>query len=93
MELPANYTDLDWRERRACRQQYVQEQGGKCHYCKADLSGEPPAKVKAKRINWRLFPQNFRKYPVHLHHDHETGMTIGAVHNYCNAVLWQYHGE
>jgi hypothetical protein len=30
---------------------------------------------------------------VHLHHSHETGMTIGAVHARCNAVLWQYHGE
>lgn len=32
-------------------------------------------------------------YPVHLHHDHKTGLTIGAVHAKCNAVLWQYYGE
>jgi hypothetical protein len=40
-----------------------------------------------------LFPKNFLKWPVHLHHSHDTGMTIGAVHSYCNAVLWQYHNE
>ena len=40
-----------------------------------------------------LFPPNFFKWPVHLHHSHDTGMTIGAVHARCNAVLWQYHGE
>jgi hypothetical protein len=28
-----------------------------------------------------------------LHHCHQTGLTIGAVHAKCNAVLWQYHGE
>jgi hypothetical protein len=49
--------------------------------------------VMSKKINVDLFPPNFFKWPVHLHHDHRTGMTIGAVHCRCNAVLWQYHGE
>jgi hypothetical protein len=40
-----------------------------------------------------LFPELFLKYPVHLHHSHVTGLTIGAVHAYCNAVLWVYHDE
>jgi len=30
---------------------------------------------------------------MHLHHNHETDMTEGAVHAYCNAVLWQYEGK
>ena len=46
-----------------------------------------------KWIDEELVPENFFKYPVHLHHSHYTGMTIGAVHANCNAVLWQYHGE
>lgn len=25
--------------------------------------------------------------------DHKTGMTEGAVHNYCNAVMWQYENR
>ena len=41
----------------------------------------------------RLFPESFFKYPVHLHHSHDTGKTIGAVHAYCNAVLWEYYGQ
>ena len=39
------------------------------------------------------FPQNFLQYPIHLQHNHDTGMTEGAVHNYCNAVMWQYEGR
>lgn len=91
-ELPVNYERLHWMERRKVRDQYIQQQDDKCQHCGADLAGQPPERILSKRINWRLFPKNFRKYPVHLHHSHETGMTIGAVHNYCNAVLWQYHG-
>lgn len=93
MELPVNYRSLEWPERREVRNEYVRLQSGCCHYCKKPLDGEPSPEVKAKPINWRRFPPNFLKHPVHLHHSHDTGLTIGAVHNYCNAVLWQYHGE
>lgn len=33
------------------------------------------------------------RYPVHLQHNHDTGMTEGAVHARCNAVMWQYLGR
>jgi hypothetical protein len=91
--LPARYDDMSWQERREVRLAYVQSQGGQCHHCKAALDGDPPQEIMRKRINWRLFPANFLKHPVHLHHSHDTGLTIGAVHARCNAVLWQYHGE
>ena len=42
---------------------------------------------------WDLFPPNFLKYKVHLQHNHSTGMTEGAVHALCNAVMWQYEGR
>ena len=90
MNLPQHYPSLHWTQRKAVREQYVQEQQGLCYYCKELLSIEP---AQDKKINWYLFPPNFLKYPVHLHHCHNTGYTIGAVHAYCNAVLWQYHGE
>lgn len=90
MELPQDYTKLDWRQKRMVREEYSFRQDGKCCHCGCDLQVRPK---QDKRINWRLFPNNFLKYPVHLHHDHKTGMTIGAVHSYCNAVLWQYYGE
>lgn len=93
MNLPQDYTQLSWQERRAVRLAYVAEQEGRCHYCGDSLNGPPPPSVTDKPIKRRLFPESFFKHPVHLHHDHGTGLTIGAVHNYCNAVLWQYHGE
>ncbi|OOV05784.1 hypothetical protein [Rhodoferax fermentans] len=93
MELPVNYNDTPFSERRAVREEYARIQEGKCSHCGAQLDGAPTAEILSKRINTRLFPENFFKWPVHLHHDHDTGMTIGAVHSTCNAVLWQYHGE
>ena len=90
---PQNYHRLTYPERKQLRLRYVEAQGGNCHFCKAPLASPPPAWVKRKRINWVLFPEGFLQWPVHLHHDHQTGMSIGAVHALCNAVLWCYHGE
>ena len=90
MKLPVDYNSLNWQELREVREEYIKRQGGKCHYCGAPLSGPPDNRA---HVNKKLFPPKFFNYPVHLHHDHTTGMTIGAVHAQCNAVLWQYHGE
>lgn len=93
MKLPTDYTKLDWQERKAVREQYVQEQKGLCFYCKGKLDKEAPKKITNKEIVWSYFPENFLKYPIHLQHNHDTGMTEGAVHNYCNAVMWQYQNK
>lgn len=90
---PVDYTKLEWWERKAKREEYVEFQKGLCYFCKEPLSGKPSKSVLNKRLNKRLFPKTFFQYPVHLHHSHDTGLTIGAVHSRCNAVLWQYHGE
>ena len=91
--LPVNYEQLDPSERKSVREQYIKKQNGKCYWCKCPLDADPPASVRTKRISWDRFPPNFLRYPVHLQHDHSTGMTEGAVHSYCNAVMWQYHGR
>lgn len=80
-------------DRAALRGRYVEQQGGLCHHCQGPLNEAPPEEIQAKHIDWRRFPPNFTRHPVHLHHSHRTGLTIGAVHSLCNAVLWQYHGE
>lgn len=90
MELPLYYDKLNWSERRLCREAYILKQKGLCYHCNTDLNTEPE---QDKVINTKLFPDNFFNNPIHLHHNHDTGLTIGAVHAYCNAVLWQYHGE
>jgi hypothetical protein len=93
MKLPVDYNTLTPSERRHVREEYIQLQSGKCSHCGESLDGPASAKMLEKKINRRLFPATFFQYPVHLHHCHVTGNTIGAVHNQCNAVLWQYHGE
>ena len=90
MKLPINYKLLDWRERRSVREEYIKLQKGKCFYCGEDLSKPAPKRILNKEIDWSLFPENFLKYPIHLQHNHTSGLTEGAVHNYCNAVMWQY---
>jgi len=80
-------------ERRLVREEYIRVQEGLCYHCKEPLNGEASEDVMSKQINENLFPPRFLDWPVHLHHSHVTGMTIGAVHARCNAVLWQYHGE
>ena len=92
-KLPVNYTKLEIYERKLVREQYIEEQHWKCYFCKQSLFESPPKKITDKKINWKLFPENFLKYPVHLQHNHTTWMTEWAVHAYCNAVMWQYHGK
>lgn len=93
IELPIKYGEVDWLTRKRACVQYVKDQGGLCYYCKNSLNEKPSKDVLSKWINTSLFPENFFEHPVHLHHSHETGFTIGAVHAQCNAVLWQHHGE
>lgn len=93
MKLPVDYNILSRPEIKLVRELYVENQGGKCFFCKSDLKDPAPSNILNKKINWKLFPENFLKYPVHLQHDHNSGMTEGAVHAYCNAVMWQYHGR
>lgn len=88
--LPVDYRNLEWYERKEVREQYVEEQKGNCMYCNHPLNTIAPEHITSKKINWSKFPDNFLKYPVHLQHNHTTGMTEGTVHNYCNAVMWQY---
>jgi len=93
INLPVMYDDITWVERKAVREQYVVEQDGKCWYCKLPLDGDPTVEVGNKWINKDIFPPDFLTHPIHLQHDHGTGLTEGAVHARCNAVLWQYYGR
>jgi len=92
-DLPVDYTKLTPYERREVRENYIAQQDGNCSHCGEPLHEQPSESVMRKKVSTSLFPTNFFKWPVHLHHSHKTGMTIGAVHCYCNAVLWQHHGE
>lgn len=93
MELPVKYNELDSTDKKLVRHRYIKLQENKCWYCKGDLNKNPPSEIINKRINWNNFPDGFLNYPIHLQHNHYTGLTEGAVHAYCNAVLWEYYGR
>ena len=90
-KLPIDYTRLSRQERREVRLQYIKEQNNLCYYCGKSLD-EVSLHI-FKPINESLFPEGFFNYPVHLQHCHNTGMTEGAVHSHCNAVMWEYDGR
>lgn len=92
-KLPVKYSKLSYKARKAVRNSYIELQKGKCWYCDAPLDGPPPEKITGLKIWWEYFPTGFLKNPIHLQHNHKTDETEGAVHAYCNAVLWQYEGR
>lgn len=93
MKLPVDYDSLSPKTKRLVREEYIKLQNNKCAYCGSDLNGDPAEEVLSKPVKERLYPPNFFASPIHLHHDHNTGQTKGAVHCHCNAVLWEYEGE
>ena len=93
IDTPIKYSESDPHTRRLARKQYAINQDRKCWYCGELLDDEPKRCVRDKKLNMDLFPDDFLNHPIHLHHDHETDLTIGAVHAYCNGVLWQYEGK
>lgn len=96
-KLPCNYRDLSVKDKILVRGEYVQQQGGLCLHCKNSLTLSANEYEKPHHpIDWSLFPggkEGFLKHPIHLHHDHKTGLTLRAVHSFCNAWLWFYLGE
>lgn len=92
-KLPQKYAELNVNQRREIRELYVIKQKGLCKHCEQPLEGDPSWQIRHTAINLKLFPEGFFNYPIHLHHSHKTGMTLGTVHNRCNAYLWQYRGE
>ena len=93
ISLPVEYDNLTIPMRKIVREEYKRVQENKCYFCKADLDGLPHEKYRNWRVNSRMFPQGFFNSPQHLHHSHDTGLTLGTVHAHCNAVLWQYFNE
>lgn len=90
---PQDYTKMSSGQRRRLRGIYVIHQRGLCCHCSEPLHLDPKKEVQEASIKEYLFPPGFFTRPIHLHHDHKTGMTIGAVHARCNAWLWQFKGE
>ena len=90
MDLPVNYNETPSKQRKVVREEYIKIQKGLCYHCELPLNESP---APTKPIDASLFPKGFFIHPVHLHHSHDTGMTLGAVHSKCNAELWQWYGE
>lgn len=93
MKLPVKYEEISQAQRSLVRMKYIEEQKGLCWFCNLPLSDQPAGYVLTAPLDVSRFPKGFFKHPIHLHHDHDTGWTVGAVHNLCNAVMFQYEGK
>ena len=93
VEMPSLYSKINQAQRARLREQYIQKQNNLCWFCQRYIFGLSPEKVRLAKLNMNLFPTGFLRNPIHLHHDHKTDLTIGAVHAECNAYLWQYLNE
>jgi hypothetical protein len=91
--LPAMYNQLTREERALVREEYDRLQGGICPFCLRPLASDPPPVIQRLPLSSIMWPPEFFRWPVHLHHDHGTGLTIGAYHARCNAVLACYFHE
>jgi hypothetical protein len=91
--LPTRYDDLTPHERQRVRDEYARLQGGLCPFCLQPLVAEPPPVIQRLPLHSTLWPEEFFKWPQHLHHDHRSGLTIGTYHARCNAVLACYFHE
>jgi hypothetical protein len=94
--FPQRYSDLNKSQRRKCREQYVEHCRGRCLYCDEPLNEKPHEYVRAKATSntWAGLPggrKGFLSNLIHLHHDHETGLTLAAIHALCNAHSWHYY--
>lgn len=94
--FPQRYRDLNANQHRKLRDEYVEYFRGRCLYCDGQLDDEPHEFVRqsADEIEWDNLPgskEGFLKNPVHLHHDHETGLTLGPIHALCNAHSWHFY--
>lgn len=87
------YSKMTPNDRRNLREQMARAQGDECWYCTAPLYMTPPVHIGNYKYNKRSFPPNMLKYPVHLHHDHETDICLGAVHAKCNVYMWEVEGK
>lgn len=105
LTLPMPYDELrrNWRKKRFVRDAYRAFQDDACCICGGLLApyGDAPKKTrenleileavigKGEAINL----SKLQRWPTHLHHNHETGLTVGAAHGACNIWLWISEGK
>jgi hypothetical protein len=91
IKLPVFYSTLNRIKKREVRAEYVRLQWGMCPVCRGSL--DEPSQLLEVEVDLSLFPKGFFDYPLHLHHDHKTGLTMSVLHAHCNAIEWQYRGR
>lgn len=86
LELPTKYSSLTGERKSAVKEAYICLQRDRCWLCGDDLYDPPKFLVENPNYMPLCGNQLAEHSPLHLHHDHKTGLTLGVTHAECNIL-------
>ena len=87
LELPTKYSSLSGERLSAVKEAYICLQRERCWLCGNNLWGLPKYIVENPKLMALCFNKLAEQMPYHLHHDHDTGLTLGVTHAECNIII------
>lgn len=86
LQLPTKYSSLSGQRRAAVKEAYICLQRERCWLCGDSLYALPTFIVDNPNVVQLCYNQLAEQFPLQLHHDHDTDMTLGVTHAECNAI-------
>jgi len=86
LELPIKYSSLSGERLSAVKEAYTCLQRERCWLCGNNLWDLPKYIVENPKLMGLCGNQLAEHSPLHLHHDHDTGLTLGVTHAECNII-------
>lgn len=86
LELPTKYSSLSGERLSAVKDAYICLQRERCWLCGDNLYELPKYIVDNPNYMGLCYNQLAEQTPLHLHHNHDTGLTLGVAHAECNII-------
>ena len=87
LELPTKYSSLSGERLSAVKEAYICLQRERCWLCGNNLYELSKYLVDNPKLMPLCGNELAERYPLHLHHDHDTGLTLGVTHAECNIII------
>jgi hypothetical protein len=86
LDLPTKYSSLSGERKSAVISAYICLQRERCWLCGDSLYELPTFIVENPKLMALSYNELAEEHPHHLHHDHDTGLTLGVTHAECNIM-------
>lgn len=86
LELPTKYSSLSGERLAVVKEAYICLQRERCWLCGGNLYELPNHVVDNPNLIGLCSSQLAEQHPLHLHHNHDTGLTLGVAHAECNII-------